>query len=175
MRISVLGTPECSVFKQFLPSLGAAGVGNPPTSYSSLSGPPRPKSKKSLTTVSRGLQPQRWKKFRKSLESGTKKEPKPKLLSPDIFWWGLGVFHVKGWGPKSSICPSKPGKSNCFGGISRDFAGISRKCPKSLRKKVCVQLLAPIERTFSRLFTDCLDFFETFSRLFSTVCILGAL
>ena len=25
------------------------------------------------------------------LLSGTKKEPKPKLLSPDIFWWGRGL------------------------------------------------------------------------------------
>ena len=40
-----------------------------------------------------------------------------------IFSGGVGVFHVKGWGPKSSACPSKPGKSNFFGGISRDFAG----------------------------------------------------
>ena len=45
---------------------------------------------------------------------------------------------MKGWGPKSSICPSKPGKSNFFGGISRDFAGISQRCPKSLRKKKSV-------------------------------------
>ena len=52
-----------------------------------------------------------------------------------IFSGGVGVFHVKGWGPKSSICPSKPGKSNFFGGISQDFAGISPKCPKSLRKR----------------------------------------
>ena len=37
---------------------------------------------------------------------------------------------MKGWGPKSSVCPSKPGKSNFFGGISRDFAGISWRCPK---------------------------------------------
>ena len=42
---------------------------------------------------------------------------------------------MKGWGPKSSVCPSKPRESNFFGGISRDFAGISRKRPKSLRKK----------------------------------------
>ena len=67
--------------------------------------------------------------------SGTKKEHKPKLLSPDISG-GVGVFHVKGWGPKSLVCPSKPGKSNFFGGISR-------RCPKSLRKKVCVQFLVP--------------------------------
>ena len=42
---------------------------------------------------------------------------------------------MKGRGPKSSVCPSKPGKPNLFGGISRDFAGISRRCPKSLRRK----------------------------------------
>ena len=35
-----------------------------------------------------------------------------------IFSGGLGFFHTKGWGPKSSVCPSKPGKSNSFGGIS---------------------------------------------------------
>ena len=41
---------------------------------------------------------------------------------------------MKGWGPKSSVRPSKPGKSNFFGGISRDFAGIFWRRPKSLRK-----------------------------------------
>ena len=66
--------------------------------------------------------------------SGTKKnEHKPKLLSPDIFrCHPVGVLHVLGWGPKSSVCPSKPGKSNFLGGISRDFAGKTRRCPKSL-------------------------------------------
>ena len=47
-------------------------------------------------------------------------EHKPKLLSPD-FPGGVGVFHMKGWGPKSSVCPSKPGKSNFFDGICRDL------------------------------------------------------
>ena len=78
-----------------------------------------------------------------TLESGTGKEHKPKLLSPDIFG-GVGVFHVKGWGAKSSVCPSKPGKSNVLGGISRDFARTSQRSPKS-SSKVCVQFLAPIE------------------------------
>ena len=41
-------------------------------------------------------------------KAGKKKEPKPKLLGPDILRWG-GGFHVKGWGPKSSVCPSEPG------------------------------------------------------------------
>ena len=47
-----------------------------------------------------------------------------------IFSSGVQVFHVKGWGPKSSVCPSKTGKSNVLGGISRDFAGISRGARK---------------------------------------------
>ena len=48
---------------------------------------------------------------------------------------GMGVFHVKGWGPKSSVCPSKPRDTKLFGGTSRDFAGISQGRPESLRKK----------------------------------------
>ena len=60
-----------------------------------------------------------------------------------IFSGGVGVFHTKGWGPKSSVCPSKPGKSNFLGGISRDFAGISRGCPKSLRKKSFGSIFVP--------------------------------
>ena len=42
---------------------------------------------------------------------------------------------MEGWGPKSSVCPSKPRKSNFLGGISRNLAGISQRRPKSLRKK----------------------------------------
>ena len=61
-----------------------------------------------------------------------------------IFPDGVGVFHVKGWGPKSSVCPSKPGKSNFFGGISRNFAWDIPAAPEKFeKKKVCVQFLAP--------------------------------
>ena len=42
---------------------------------------------------------------------------------------------MNGWGPKSSIRPSKPGKSNFLGGISRDFAGMSRAAPEKFEKK----------------------------------------
>ena len=55
---------------------------------------------------------------------------------------GVGVFHVKGWGPKSSVCPLKPGKSNFLAG-SRAFAGISWRCPNSLRKTSLCSILAP--------------------------------
>ena len=43
----------------------------------------------------------------------------------------MGVFHVKGWGPKSSVCPSKPGKSNFFG---RDIPGFCRDLPGAPEK-----------------------------------------
>ena len=38
-----------------------------------------------------------------------KKSTNPNF-SVRILSGGVGVFHVKGWGPKSSICPSKPRK-----------------------------------------------------------------
>ena len=50
---------------------------------------------------------------------------------------------MNGWGPKSSIRPSKPGKSNFLGGVSGDFDGISRGCPKSLRKKSSCSISVP--------------------------------
>ena len=68
-----------------------------------------------------------------------KRNPNPNFLvriSSD----GVGVFHVKGWGPKSSVCPSKPWKTKLFGGISRNFrTDISGGARKVLEKKVCVQ------------------------------------
>ena len=46
----------------------------------------------------------------------------------------------EGVGAKKFGMSSKPGKANVLGGISRDFAGISRRCPKSLRKKFVFQI-----------------------------------
>ena len=60
-----------------------------------------------------------------------------------IFSGGVGVFHVKGWVPKNSVCPLEPGKPNFFGGISRDFAGISGGARKVWKKKICVQFSFP--------------------------------
>ena len=45
-------------------------------------------------------------------------------------------------GPKQ-FGTSKPGKSNFLGGISWDFAGISRRQPKSLRKKSLCSIFGP--------------------------------
>ena len=66
---------------------------------------------------------------------------------------GVGVFHVKGWGPKSSACPAKPGKPSFFRGISWDFAGISQECPKSLRTKQFVFIFRPLKVSHKRVFT----------------------
>ena len=74
--------------------------------------------------------------------SGKKKEPKPKLFRPDIFGWGGGLPR-EGVGAKKFGTSLEPGKPNFFGGISRDFAGISRRCPKSLRKKSLCSIFVP--------------------------------
>ena len=46
---------------------------------------------------------------------------------------------MNGWGPKSSVCPSKPGKSNFFGGDipakSRDIPAVPEKFEK--KKSLC--------------------------------------
>ena len=48
--------------------------------------------------------------------SGTKKEPKPKLLSPDIFWWGGGL-------PREGVGAKKFGMSLETQGIKLFWAG----------------------------------------------------
>ena len=63
--------------------------------------------------------------FCPQIQGRKRNNPNPNFLVR-IFSGGVGVFHVKGWGPKSSVCPSKPRETKLFGGISRDVAGISR-------------------------------------------------
>ena len=75
--------------------------------------------------------------------SGAKKEPKPKLLSPDIFWWGGGLPREGVGAKKVRYVPRNPGNQTFFCGISQDFAGISRKRPKSLRKKCLGSFFGP--------------------------------
>ena len=58
-------------------------------------------------------------------------------------WVGWGFFHVKGRGPKSSVCPSKPRETKTLAGYPRIFGGISRECPKSLRKKRLCSISRP--------------------------------
>ena len=62
--------------------------------------------------------------------SGTKKEPKPKLLSPDIFWWGGGL-------PRERVGAKKFGMSLETQGIKlfwRDIPGFCRDIPEAPEK-----------------------------------------
>ena len=72
---------------------------------------------------------------------GRKRNPNPN------FWWVIfgwvGVFHVKGWGPKSSVCPSKPRETKLFGAIFRDFAGIFSGVLEKFEKKGLCSILVP--------------------------------
>ena len=62
--------------------------------------------------------------------SGAKKEPKPKLLSPDIFWWGGGL-------PREGVGAKKFGMSLETQGIKlfwRDIPGFGRDIPEAPEK-----------------------------------------
>ena len=72
---------------------------------------------------------------------GQKRNPNPNFLVR-IFSGGVGVFHGKGWGPKSSVCPSKPGKVKLF---ERDIPGFCRdilEVPEMFEKKNLRSILA---------------------------------
>ena len=66
----------------------------------------------------------------RDFKSGTKKEPKPKLLSPDIFWWGGGL-------PREWVGAKKFGMSLETQGIKlfwRDIPGFCRDIPEAPEK-----------------------------------------
>ena len=71
-----------------------------------------------------------------------RKRTKPKLLSPDIFWWGGGLPREGVGAKKFGMSLENPGNQTFLAGI-RDFAGISQKRPKSLRKKCLGSILVP--------------------------------
>ena len=56
-----------------------------------------------------------------------------------IFSGGVRVFYMKGWGPKSSVCPWRPGNSNFFAGISREFCWDVPELPEKFdnKKSLC--------------------------------------
>ena len=63
-------------------------------------------------------------------KSGTKKEHKPKLLSPDIFWWGEGL-------PRDGVGAKKFGMSLETQGIKlfwQDIPGFCRDIPEAPEK-----------------------------------------
>ena len=56
----------------------------------------------------------------------------------------VGVCTWKGWGPKSSVCTSKPRETKLFGGIPRGVCrDIPARCLKSLRRKSLGSILVP--------------------------------
>ena len=81
---------------------------------------------------------------------GKKRNPNPNFLI-QIFSGRVGVFHVKGWGPKSSVCPSKPRETKLF---RRD---IPRFCldipgvPEKFEKKSLCSILVPYLSTLASM------------------------
>ena len=90
---------------------------------------------------------------------GRKRNPNPNFLVR-IPSGRVGVFHVKGWGPKSSVCHSKPRETKLFGGISRDFCRDIPGCLKSLRKKSLCSILVPIFKIITRMKLLCSNYFR---------------
>ena len=75
------------------------------------------------------------------LNSGKQKNPNPNFLVWISSAGGVGVFHVKGWGPKSSVCPSRiPHFLAGYPGILPGYPGGARK----VWEKKCVQFSSPI-------------------------------
>ena len=99
---------------------------------------------------------------------GGKKNPNPNFLVR-IFSSGVVVFHVNGWGPKSSIRPSKHREIKLFGrdipGFCRDIPGVPEKFEKKKFvfnfRSLTVAATPPCSATpFSKRFRK--DFVETF-------------
>ena len=53
---------------------------------------------------------------------------------------------MKGWGPRTSVCPSNPMESKLFGGISGDLCRDIPEVPENLEKKKLVFILTPYIR-----------------------------
>ena len=68
-----------------------------------------------------------------------RKKHKPKLLSPDIFWWGRGLPHEGVGAKKVRYVPRSQGNQTFWAGYPRILPGYPGGHPKSLRKKNCVQ------------------------------------
>ena len=71
---------------------------------------------------------------------GTKKEHKPKLLSPYIFRWGRGLPR-EGVGAKKFDMSLETREIKLFGGISWDLLGYPGSARKFGKKRVCVLFL----------------------------------
>ena len=72
--------------------------------------------------------------FQHFLESGTKKEPKPKLLSRGIFWWGGGLLR-DGVGAKKIGMSLESRESKSFWWAIPDFCWDIPGAPEKFEKK----------------------------------------
>ena len=71
-----------------------------------------------------------------------KKEPKPKLLSPDIFWWGGGLTRERVGGKKFGMSLETQGIKLFW----RDIPGFCRdipEAPEKFEKKCLGSILVP--------------------------------
>ena len=60
-----------------------------------------------------------------------------------IFSGGVGVFHVKGWGAKSSVCPSNQGNQTLLAGYPGILPGYPGGARKVWEKKVWCSIFVP--------------------------------
>ena len=72
---------------------------------------------------------------------GTKKEHKPKLLSPDIFQWGTGL-------PRARVGAKKFGMSKLFGWDIPGFCWDIPAVPEKFEKKMFVLNFGPLNMKF---------------------------
>ena len=77
----------------------------------------------------------------------------PEKITKPNFWvrmssCGVEVFYVKGWGPKSSACPSKPRNSKLFGRITQDFCRDIPGVPEKFEKNKLVFNSCPLYVAF---------------------------
>ena len=77
-------------------------------------------------------------------ESGTKKEHKPKLLSPDIFRWGGGL-PSEGVGAKKFGMPLETREIKLFGRDIQGFCWDIPGAPEKFEKKKFVFNSRPLE------------------------------
>ena len=61
---------------------------------------------------------------------------------------GVGVFHLKGWAPKSSACPLKPMETKLLGGMSWDFCRDIPGAHEKFEENIRVQFLSNISELF---------------------------
>ena len=82
-------------------------------------------------------------------KSGTKKEPKAELLSPDIFWWGGGL-------PREGVGAKKFGMSLETQGIKHFWRDIPRFCrdipeaPEKFEKRMFGFNSRPLEKELGK-------------------------